>query len=173
MEYFDILDKHANPIGQVAEKGTPLGEGMYYMGVNGYIVTPEGFFLLQQRAYNKYIRPGCWDILMGHVMAGESSKETIIRETQEEIGLIIEDRNLHFVQRFLWEDAQIIIDIYFIIISIDQKSLVLQEDEVIKTKLISKEEMISFVQEMTYHTQLYRNLILDAIERICPNIEKN
>jgi len=172
MEYFDILDKHANPIGQVAEKGTPLGEGMYYMGVNGYIVTPEGFFLLQQRAYNKYIRPGCWDILMGHVMAGESSKETIIRETQEEIGLIIEDRNLHFVQRFLWEDAQIIIDIYFIIISINQKALVLQEDEVMNTKLISKEEMITFIQGMTYHTQLYRNLILDAIECICPNIEK-
>ncbi|MHB1153881.1 MAG: NUDIX domain-containing protein [Eubacteriales bacterium] len=172
MEYFDILDKHANPIGQIAEKGTSLGEGKYYMGVNGYIVTPEGLFLLQQRAYNKYIRPGCWDILMGHVMAGESSKEAIIRETQEEIGLLIEERNLHFIQRFLWKDAQIIIDIYFIIITIDQKALVLQEDEVIKTKLISKEEMISFVQEMTYHTQAYRNLILEAIEHVCINISK-
>lgn len=170
MEYFDILDKHANPIGQIAEKGTLLGEGMYYMGVNGYIVTPDGYFLLQQRAYNKTIRPGCWDILMGHVIAGESSKETMIRETQEEIGLIIEECDLHFIQRYVWDKARLIVDIYFIIVPIDQKALVLQQDEVINAKLISKEEMITFVQKMTFHTKLYRNMILETIKHICPVI---
>lgn len=170
MEYFDILDKYAMPVGQIAAKGTSLCEGMYSLGVEGYIVTAEGYFLLQQRSYNKKLRPGSWDIHMGHVIAGESSKQAIIREIYEEIGLLAEEHYLDFVRRFFWKDEQLFVDIYLITIPVNLKALVLQQDEVISTKLITKAEMITFVHGMTYRPKLYRNFILETIEHICPTV---
>lgn len=171
-EYFDILDRNANPTGQTAITGTPLGSGMYYLGVNGYIALPEGKFLIQRRAPDKKIRPGCWDILMGHVRAGEVSEDAVIRETREETGLITGRENLHFIKRYFWPEAHLFADIYFIIASFELSSLTLQPDEVTDVKLIKKEEMTAFVRAMMHHKKQYRDLILETIGRLFPDSGK-
>ncbi|MDQ6680436.1 MAG: NUDIX domain-containing protein [Pseudomonadota bacterium] len=53
--------------------------------------TAGGGFWVQQRALDKATDPGLWDTLMGGlVAAGESIRDTLVRETSEEAGLAIE-----------------------------------------------------------------------------------
>jgi 8-oxo-dGTP pyrophosphatase MutT (NUDIX family) len=48
----------------------------------------DGGWWVQQRAVDKSVDPGLWDTLMGGlVVAGETTAETLVRETAEEAGL--------------------------------------------------------------------------------------
>lgn len=54
--------------------------------------TADGRTWVQQRAFDKATDPGLWDTLMGGlVAAGESTADTLARETREEAGLAIEE----------------------------------------------------------------------------------
>ena len=46
-----------------------------------------GKLLLAMRAAHKTMYPRCWDILGGHVEAGETVEQALIRESEEEVGL--------------------------------------------------------------------------------------
>jgi len=87
MEHFDILYEDGSLSGKKAKKGESLKQGQYYLGAHAYIHNSKGGFLLQQRSETKDFLPGGWDIHMGHVMAGETSEEAIIREIHEELGI--------------------------------------------------------------------------------------
>jgi len=43
--------------------------------------------LLGRRAANKRVYPGRWDLIGGHVEAGETPELALIREAEEEVGL--------------------------------------------------------------------------------------
>ena len=54
--------------------------------------TAAGDVWVQQRAFDKSTDPGLWDTLMGGLIAaGESSADTLARETLEEAGLALDD----------------------------------------------------------------------------------
>lgn len=90
MEYFDILNIDGSKSGKIAPKDEELLEGEYDLGAHAYIHNSKGEFLIQKRVKTKQFLPGGWDIHMGHVMAGETSKEAIIREIDEELGIKID-----------------------------------------------------------------------------------
>lgn len=50
------------------------------------ILERQGRFLLARRA-NTGFADGCWSLPAGHVEAGESASQALVREAQEEIGL--------------------------------------------------------------------------------------
>ena len=53
-----------------------------------WIIT-NGKILIQQSSFNKKSNPGLWDCAVaGHVLAGENSKEAILREAKEELNLV-------------------------------------------------------------------------------------
>ena len=67
----------------------PLGIATFAVHLVGR--SGAGGFWVQQRAHDKAIDPGLWDTLMGGlVAAGESIRETLVRETWEEAGLVVE-----------------------------------------------------------------------------------
>ena len=43
--------------------------------------------LLGQRASDRAFYPGVWDVFGGHIEAGESLEQTLVRELQEELGI--------------------------------------------------------------------------------------
>lgn len=167
-EKFDIIDINGNRTGEVSEKGkgTLLKDGQYYLGVHAYIYNSRNEFLLQQRALDKEFLPGGWDIHMGHVIAGETSKNGIIREIQEEIGLHAQDDRVRLIGRVIWEIYHHMIDIYFLQNDFEIDELRFQRDEVIGAKVVSVLDMLTLVSKMDYRPKEYRTIVSAEIKRL-------
>lgn len=60
----------------------------------GILLDRRGRMLLGLRAAHKRSSPLQWDIVGGHVEKGESLKDALIRELQEEIGITVRDCRL-------------------------------------------------------------------------------
>lgn len=165
-EKFDILGRDGNPTGQIANKGTKLRAGQYYLGVHAYIYNSQGAFLLQRRALDKEFLPGGWDIHMGHAVAGETSAECLKREIFEEIGLAIEGDSILPVKRMCWEQYHHMVDIYFLKVDFEIGRLSLQKSEVISVKSVSTGDMLSLVSAMDYRPEEYRRLVTDIIKSL-------
>ena len=56
--------------------------------IAGGILVQGGTLLLGRRALHKRICPGLWDIVGGHVEAGETAEQALTRELREEIGVV-------------------------------------------------------------------------------------
>ena len=164
MEQFDILDKSGNPTGFTAGKGTCLHAGQYYLGTHAYIFNMSMEFLIQQRALSKEFLPGGWDVHLEHAIAGETSVECVIRGLKEEIGLIVTEANICSSDRFVWEDYNHIIDVYFIQTSFGIDELILHREEVIDVKFISLDEMRVLVSNINYRPREYAQLVLSQIK---------
>ena len=69
--------------------------GLWHQSSHVWIYTEKGNVLLQQRALEKRVYPGLWDIsAAGHVQKGESPRPTAMRETVEELGLTLNPNRL-------------------------------------------------------------------------------
>lgn len=167
MEQFDILNKNGEPAGLTADKVTELKEGQYYLGVHAYIYNSSNEFLLQQRGFDKSFLPGGWDIHMGHVVAGEASKEGMIREIKEEIGLSFLKDDIYFVGRVCWKFYHHMIDVYFLKADFNISELSLQSEEVVGVKAISVADMLTLVSNMHYRPDEYREIVSNEIDRLC------
>ena len=164
MEYFDVIDREGNATGAVLPKGSALADGQYYVGAHAYICNAQGEYLLQRRALDKAFLPGMWEIHMGHVVAGETGLETIIREVREEVGLGCAPEDAHYVGRVVWEDGHHIIDVYRIAAEFDVDQLTLQPEEVIGAKAVSKDEMLALIARMDYRPAAYREMVAAAVQ---------
>lgn len=86
-ELLDVVDANECRVAVIERAAVrPLGIRTFAVHLVG--VTPDGGVWVQQRALDKATDPGQWDTLMGgQVGAGESSAQTLERETWEEAGL--------------------------------------------------------------------------------------
>jgi len=166
MEQFDILDRNGNPTGILADKGSALKPGQYYLGTHVYVFNSAMEFLIQQRSYDKKFLPGGWDICLEHTIAGETSLDCAVRGLQEEIGLTVPATCLRFVQRFIWEEDNHIVDVYFLQAAFDISKLILPPSEVIGAKAISKAEMLALVENMYYRPEEYKREIWNEIKEL-------
>lgn len=86
-ELLDIVDAAGEPTGVQRAKADIHRLGLPHRDVHVWITDGENV-LEQQRAWDKKIMPGEWDIAVGgHVEAGESYLDAAMRETEEELGL--------------------------------------------------------------------------------------
>lgn len=71
-----------------------MGDGIPLFGerhVACAILVQEGKILLGRRSPHDAICPDLWDIFGGHVEAGESPAQALVREIQEELGVVAEE----------------------------------------------------------------------------------
>ncbi|HEX6101059.1 MAG TPA: NUDIX domain-containing protein [Thermoanaerobaculia bacterium] len=95
LEQIDVLTPDGMPAGIVKPKPDVHRDGDWHRCAHVWIVASDGRVLLQRRALAKENWPGLWDIsVAGHVSAGESAMDAAIRETHEEIGLLIAPEDL-------------------------------------------------------------------------------
>ncbi len=86
-ELLDIVDPHGEPTGEQRDKDEIHRLGLPHRDVHVWI-TDGQHLLQQQRAWDKTIMPGEWDVSVGgHVAAGEDYLDAAVRETEEELGL--------------------------------------------------------------------------------------
>ena len=81
-----LYDNLRNPV-SVIERGQPIPNGLNKLSVHVWIVNDAGEYLLQQRMGTAKKFPNMWGQTGGGAIAGESSWDTCVRETVEELGI--------------------------------------------------------------------------------------
>jgi len=88
-ELWDVLDKDRNFTGRLHKRGW-LKPGDYHLIVHVWIVNEKGEFLISQRSSDPKRRwPGKWACTKGSAVAGDDSLTTALKETREELGIIL------------------------------------------------------------------------------------
>jgi len=143
-ERFDLLAEDGSLLGVTKERSLVHKHGDLHRSVHVWLCTYNGELLLQLRSAEKDTFPGCWDVSSaGHISAGNGSRDTAVRELDEELGLRVDNDNLEFLfsarstnqgsttayGSFLDREIQ---DVYalFLAHKLDDKALCLQESEV-------------------------------------------
>jgi isopentenyldiphosphate isomerase len=100
MEYFEVVDEQGNPTGAVQERALIHARGFWHQTVHIWVYRPGGDILLQKRSLRKESHPGLWDVsAAGHVAVGESALQSALRESREELGLVIPPDRLRFIAK--------------------------------------------------------------------------
>ncbi len=150
-EIWDILDQDGNPTGKTMKKGESISEGFYHLGADVWIINSKNQILIQKRSPKKRLSPNVWAMTGGSVIKGETSLQTIERETQEELGIKLDKSKVQFIKRF--KTGNVWIDTYFIRQDIELKDIVMQEDEVSDVKWATFEE----IEELFASHQFIKN----------------
>ena len=160
MEKRDLYDAERNLTNETILKGENIPEGRYMVVVLVFIQNSDGKFLIQKRSREKN---GKYATTGGHPKSGESSKEGILTEVKEEIGLDLNanDLKLYFSgrsdeERVFWDDYYIKMEVN------DIDKLKLQKEEVESVKWFSKEEILELNQKGMFfknHFEEFENLL--------------
>ena len=143
-EYTDLYDENKNLTGEklFREKGTKLivPKGRYSVVVLAFIENSKGEFLFQMTSKRK---KNVWATTGGHVKSGQTSKEAIIEEIKEELGIDINENEIKLFKTYKYDDA--FKDVFYIKKDIDINSLTYQEDEVEYVKYLTKDEILDLI----------------------------
>ncbi len=150
MEYFDVCTIDRKPLGKKAQRGSKLENGEYHLVVMAILQNENGEVLLTRRSQHK-IAAGLWECTAGSVLAGENSRDAIIREVKEEIGLTVHVSG-NPIQEYSEEDA--LFDIWLIKIETNVQDLVLQTDEVDEAKYACLNEIRQIIHSGAATTSL-------------------
>jgi 8-oxo-dGTP diphosphatase len=78
-----------------------------------YLILKKNDKILLSLRKNTGYKDGYWGLVSGHVERKESSKQAMIRETEEEAGIILEPKNLKFITVMHRKSERENIDIFF------------------------------------------------------------
>jgi isopentenyl-diphosphate delta-isomerase type 1 len=158
-EWIDVLAPDGTPIG-VKEKRAAHRDGDLHRAAHVWIVHGRDV-LLQRRALVKESWPGLWDIsVAGHLSAGESAIEAAIRESREELGLVIDPAALEHLGTLRYQCVVLddyieneIHEVYVFRRHIDVNSLTLDPLEVAEVRWVPHAELPRY--ELVPHGEEY------------------
>ena len=149
-EVWDILDEKGNKTGRIMKKGL-LPEGFYHQGADVWIINSGNKILIQKRSPQKRNEPNVWAMTGGSVIKGETSLQTIERETKEELGISLNMKNIKLVKQY--KTGTVWLDTYLIKQDIDLKDIIMQEEEVCEVRWATFKE----IEELFAHNQFMEN----------------
>lgn len=165
MEYFDILDKNGVWTGDKRSRTEVHHKGLWHRGIHLWIINHNDDILIQKRHPDKDFYPGVWDLsVAGHVTAGDTSRQTVVKETREELGLELEASEFTFLFTSIQtvQQGDIInnefTDVYILRRTPELNSLKLQKNEVTDIVWISKKK--------------FRNCVLNQCTDFFPHEEE-
>ena len=149
-EIWDLYDKDRNLLASTIFRNhhSFIKENQYHLVV--FLIIKNGNrILLQKRSNTKELFPNQWDVSVGgSVLAFENSTQGIIRETKEELGLIISEKDLKLVKSFKDDESQSLIDVYEMEnSSLSLENLVIPNSEVSEVAWFSKEEIYEMIEK--------------------------
>lgn len=98
-ELFDVCDPQGVPTGQRVTRSLAHREGHWHRSAHLWLINRQGQLLLQQRHPSKETDPERWDIAVaGHLSAGQSPLEALVREAFEELCLELDPAALTFLE---------------------------------------------------------------------------
>lgn len=153
----DVLDERGNKTGEVLSRKDIHQLGKIHRAVHLYLFDKANNLLLQRRSYNVDHYPGMLSIsVTGHVDAGESSREAVEREFQEELGLKQNSAKIEFLFS-LRQDAYLrqnyidrqFNDIYVCWADFCMQDVALEAEAISEVKLVSFSEFENMVTKQT------------------------
>ena len=142
MEYLRVYDNNKKPLDKKVLRGTPLKENEHILISLIFIENEKGEYLIQKTSESK---SGKYASTGGHVDLDEDSYHAIIRETKEELGVDITNDNIIYINTILLGVP--FFDIYYLKKNININNLTLQKEEVSSVSYMSKEKIISLIEE--------------------------
>jgi isopentenyl-diphosphate Delta-isomerase len=173
-ELIDICDENNNIIGR-ALKSEALAKGLWHRTARVFFYTSKGEIILQLRAKNKELYPDRWDVgAAGHIGAGEDYIDAAIRESEEELGIIVKksDLDLLVLDKFLtiWGDfdEKIFAYTYLARFDGDIEGLKIQKEEVQELKFANVDWLVGDVknspQKYTPHAENYWLRLISGVK---------
>lgn len=142
MELRDLYDENKQLTGEKIYKGQDVPKGRYYITVVVFMQNNKNEFLLQKRVKKK---DGKWATTGGHPISGETSKQGIITEIKEELGINIVEENVKLFKTIKTEDD--FVDIYYLKEDIDINEIKIQKEEVEDVKWATIDEIQEMIQQ--------------------------
>ena len=164
MEYWDIYDKNKQKTGRVMKRNDwCLKDDEYHLSVLGVIQRTDGKYLITQRVMTKHWAPGWWEVSGGACMAGEESKDAVIREVKEETGLDVSKANGGYVFSYHRENPgegdNYFVDIYKFIMDFSEEDVHIQTDEALDFRIATLDEIKEYAKQGIF-------LHYDSIKRV-------
>lgn len=175
MEYREIYSKYGEPTGKIVEKHAEKHSGEYFLHTIVILKSDkspnpgegEGTYVIQQRSLKSKYLAGEWDVTGGGVRAGETPKETAVRETDEELGLHIDLSKIKECYSYHenWEDGTgLLIHVYACRVHVPEEGIKINEYEVNDAKEVAFHEFYEMLK--TNHNEEFMNIIHDVEQRI-------
>lgn len=139
LEIWDLFDENGNKTGEIMQAGMPVPKGLYHMGADVWIVNSENKILIQKRSPSKRLAPNVWAMTGGSVIKGETSLQTIQRETLEELGIKLNCKDFRLM--ITYKTGNVWVDEYITRQDVDLKDIVMQKEEVSEVKWATYEEV--------------------------------
>lgn len=144
MEKHELVDINGNKTGKIlthveARDINNVPNGCYISVVGVVIINENDEILLQKRSRFKRANPSKWGICGGKVDLGETPLEAGIRETLEEIGILLNKEELKFLSMDANEKSHF--TVYYVRKNVDLKECKLQEEELEEVKYFRIEEL--------------------------------
>ncbi len=149
-ELWDVLDCNGNPTGEIMKKYDQkvFDRGLYHLGADIWIINNENKILIQKRSEHKKLDPNVWAMTGGSVISGENSKETIVRESKEELNIKIDPNDLKLLTKF--KTGNVWVDTYILKGDFNIDEMKFQEEEVSEAKWATFDEINQLVKENNF-----------------------
>lgn len=158
MELRDLYDENKKLTGEKIYKGQDVPKGCYYITVVVFIQNSKNEFLLQKRVKKK---DGKWATTGGHPVSGETSRQGIITEIKEELGIDILEENIKLFKTIKTEDD--FVDIYYLKEDIDINKIRIQKEEVSAVKWATINDIEKMIEEGEF-SESHREFFEDCIK---------
>ena len=152
-ELWNILDENGNATGLLHERGKPMCKGEYHLTVNVWIENDKGEYLISQRSPNKSF-PNIWECTGGNAVAGDDSLTTVLKETSEELGIILEPQNGRMIKHQIRKCVcnHCLADVWLFRQNVDITTVTLAPDETCGAMWASRDEIDRMIDEGTFTT---------------------
>ena len=146
MELLQLFDENKNMINESIERNrkTEVEPGKYFMIILLFIEN-DNKFLIKKTSVNKdseYATTG------GHVTYGDDAITTVIKEAQEELGLVLNENEIEEIETITHKLAHV--GIYYCNKKIDINKLKIQEEEVDSLYWMSVDEINELIKENNF-----------------------
>ena len=146
----EIIDLYDNTRRLVcsAERGAEIPSNLNKISVHVWFVNNEKKFLLQQRVATAKKFPNMWGQTGGGAKTGESSWDTCVRESVEELGLMPDRNKSVWVGTF--KRPKDFVDVWLVYADSDINDLKLQSSEVQNAKWASLKDIEQMQKNGTF-----------------------
>ena len=143
MELWDLYDSERRPLNRTHVRGEAFAEGEYYVCAEIWIRNSKGEFLITKRHPEKK-SGNLWEFTGGGTLAGESTKQSAVRETMEETGIPARESELRLFATYRRKNY--FLDLFLLQKDVDISEVVLQPGETIDAKWASEETILQMIE---------------------------
>lgn len=176
MELIEIVDEEGNFTGEVIDKDEAHKKNLLHNEVCCFLINDKRQTLLQKRSATKKFSPNKWRPCAGHVKAYESLEDAMIREIEEEIGVLFKKDELKLLDRrieVLPKNSHVTY-FYYLKSNLEEDKFTIQKEELSEVKWFNIEDALNAttLNEDSYYKEKYIQLF-EKLKSIYEESERN